>query len=739
MDEEVRSHLRFLQSNPYAALQLPLPEDYGAGAGAGAFGVNRSISDSSGCTAVVTDSLVKSNYRRLALRFHPGEWKQRYSNFHVFTYCIGIFAFLLIKRHFHKDARKNSPLHLPTPACTLLVDKTGGTDSSPLFAAIRTAYETLATSRDRALHKPPHSVRPTVSPDGGEFYWVVQTVVVAATSSGRGVSDTAAAAATIEVAPRGSANLGGAWCAKVEQDDGHSIGRLVPQQKQASGTAKNNNAPKDVLSDSDQPNRCDGNAAADPEWPRARSVCEVEVSRQEHLLYGQGGGRRLHRMQQEKKRKPTGDDDKRNAEKQQHQLGNTSRDCFDVEKGQKRETRGVMFDRQDDGGAICCETGNNARNRSYSTSPQDTKRMEEEEQEEEHKDEEMHRRKNRDKEEEDRRRQKNRGMEEEETGRRKNRDIEHTWDSVQNQEGGGSLDGMVGRHVSVHIGKSSNVRQSPGPGPAAFFSTDEGGGSGFQQQQHQQHRYRNNGDRIGHQPNLPISGRRKGNDQLEEDSRNPGSHYQPSTMMTGAARANSDPLRPPSPPDEMSRTAPGFSSPVLIGTQPYPESECYRLQDKPQQLAAAVSCKVAERAPAANVAADASKETNSGGADAEGRNQAGEEGGRSQEEGALFLREPFQDDQGTEAVDGGDCVGSAGGVGVGGCVRRLRERVAPKGLDHHAACSSAVSHCLSDHDSHDSHRSHNFTCISLVVMSYRNNCLSSPPLSRRLGSSVTSV
>lgn len=76
VDEEVRSHLGFLQSNPYAALQLPLPEgasaSASAGAGAGAFGVSRRNSDSSGCP-VVTDALVKSNYRRLALRFHPGE------------------------------------------------------------------------------------------------------------------------------------------------------------------------------------------------------------------------------------------------------------------------------------------------------------------------------------------------------------------------------------------------------------------------------------------------------------------------------------------------------------------------------------------------------------------------------------------------------------------------------------------------------------------------------------------
>lgn len=120
----------------------------------------------------------------------------------------------------------------------------------------------------------------------------------------------------------------------------------------------------------------------------------------------------------------------------------------------------------------------------------------------------------------------------------------------------------------------------------------------------------------------------------------------------------------------------------------------------------------AARAPMANVgAADASKETSSGGgayAWREGRNEAGEVGGRPHEEGALFLHEPFQDDQGTEAGGGGSGDGNssssggggrgggAGGVGVGGCVRRLRERVTPKGLAHHATCSSAVSYCLSE-------------------------------------------
>lgn len=79
MDEEVRSHLRFLQSNPYAALQLPLPR--GAGAGDVPSGMNALNFDSSG-GAAVTDALVKSNYRRLALRFHPGELE----DIHIFTY-----------------------------------------------------------------------------------------------------------------------------------------------------------------------------------------------------------------------------------------------------------------------------------------------------------------------------------------------------------------------------------------------------------------------------------------------------------------------------------------------------------------------------------------------------------------------------------------------------------------------------------------------------------------------------
>lgn len=55
VDEEVRSHLHFLQRNSYAALQLPSPHDALANPGCG-----------------ITDVEVKHNYRRLALRFHPG-------------------------------------------------------------------------------------------------------------------------------------------------------------------------------------------------------------------------------------------------------------------------------------------------------------------------------------------------------------------------------------------------------------------------------------------------------------------------------------------------------------------------------------------------------------------------------------------------------------------------------------------------------------------------------------------
>lgn len=79
-------------------------------------------------------------------------------------------------------------------------DKTGGTDSSPLFAAIRTAYETLATSRDRALYKavPGPAPAPGGGDGGSEFRWAVEVgapstrectgggVSVPGTSSSRG-------------------------------------------------------------------------------------------------------------------------------------------------------------------------------------------------------------------------------------------------------------------------------------------------------------------------------------------------------------------------------------------------------------------------------------------------------------------------------------------------------------------------------------------------------------------------
>lgn len=55
VEGEIESHLRFLRSNHYAALQLPSPGDMRAGA-----------------RGTITDRTVKGNYRRLALRLHPG-------------------------------------------------------------------------------------------------------------------------------------------------------------------------------------------------------------------------------------------------------------------------------------------------------------------------------------------------------------------------------------------------------------------------------------------------------------------------------------------------------------------------------------------------------------------------------------------------------------------------------------------------------------------------------------------
>ncbi|CAM9847103.1 unnamed protein product, partial [Laminaria digitata] len=80
--------MQFLQGNHYAALQLPAPKGDG----------------SSSLRGSITDRIVKDNYRRLALRFHP--------------------------------------------------DKTGESDSSSLFAAVRTAYENLETPQHRAVYKP---------------------------------------------------------------------------------------------------------------------------------------------------------------------------------------------------------------------------------------------------------------------------------------------------------------------------------------------------------------------------------------------------------------------------------------------------------------------------------------------------------------------------------------------------------------------------------------------------------
>lgn len=84
--------------------------------------------------------------------------------------------------------------HISPAATHPHADKTGGTNSSPLFAAIRTAYETLATSRDRALYK-------TVPAGDGDavFCWAVEVGAastrgstgggaVAVTASGQGNS-----------------------------------------------------------------------------------------------------------------------------------------------------------------------------------------------------------------------------------------------------------------------------------------------------------------------------------------------------------------------------------------------------------------------------------------------------------------------------------------------------------------------------------------------------------------------
>ncbi|CAM9621133.1 unnamed protein product [Ectocarpus sp. 8 AP-2014] len=60
VERELRSHLRFLKSNHFAALQLPLPR--------------RASADRTSRSANISDAVVKTNYRRLALRFHPGWW-----------------------------------------------------------------------------------------------------------------------------------------------------------------------------------------------------------------------------------------------------------------------------------------------------------------------------------------------------------------------------------------------------------------------------------------------------------------------------------------------------------------------------------------------------------------------------------------------------------------------------------------------------------------------------------------
>lgn len=570
---------------------------------------------------------------------------------------------------------ENTPPRLPARARTL-PDKTGGTDSSPLFAAIRTAYETIATFRDRALHKPPLSLRPTVSPDGVEFDWAVETAAVAAaTASARGVGRSAAIA---EVAPRGSANPGGGGRSnQEEQEEGRSRGRPMPPRKHAHGPA-NQNGSKDVSSNADYLDSCRGSdasaAAADPGRHR----------------YGEGGEGRRQKVKQEKEKGPVGDNEKK-PQRQQHQLGQSyaPQDCNDVEEGEKRESRRrVGLDRRDDVGTSICGIGNNAAGTRTSATPrQGAEGGREDEDEDEEKEEEEEEEEEAEGEEERR---------QQEFGHR-----ELTWESLDREESGGVLDRMVRHDADVLLGRPPEARRPPGSSPATSFFSNGGVGSGVQQQRH------HDNDQLSHrQPNPPISGRNQVDAPLEEKNSHPGRH-QETPPATEEACVRSSPLRPPSPSEETSSASPCFSSPKPTPTQPHPEKMYYRQQTNFQQLAEAAVCSLAvTRAPTANVVADALKQLDSGGGDAwEGRNQAGRDG-RIHEE-ALFLHEPFRGNRGTEARCGGSSYykgasdngcggngGGGGGVGVCGgvgCVRRLRERVTPKRLDHHTTCSSAVS------------------------------------------------
>eukprot|EP00752_Nemacystus_decipiens_P006557 g5904.t1 len=91
-------------------------------------------------------------------------------------------------------ARTLSPLPKPRNKFWLYLYKTGGADSSPLFAVIRAAYEALATSRGRALHKAAVAARDC----GAEFRWAVDVGAASSwdTSGGGGV-------------PRSSSSQGG--------------------------------------------------------------------------------------------------------------------------------------------------------------------------------------------------------------------------------------------------------------------------------------------------------------------------------------------------------------------------------------------------------------------------------------------------------------------------------------------------------------------------------------------------
>lgn len=487
--------------------------------------------------------------------------------------------------------------------------------------------------------------------------------MIAATASAQGIRDIAP---TAEAATRGSAKSAGGWRAKEEQEEGRARRRQVPPRKQANRTANNDGTSKDVLSDADHPDSCRGNATAGRR--RGGGVCEVEVP-QKGQRYEQGGGGRRHMMQQENKKEPAGNDDRKKGK--QHQLGQTyvPRDYCYVEESGRRETRGAGFDRQDDGGTSCCDIGNDAGTRISSIQPQE------------------------------------RGEAEEKMSQQHNPHTDYTWERCDKEESGGVLDEMADHNVGICIGMSSDARQPRGSSPSAFGAI-EVGGSGVQKQQQQQQRYRNIGQPTVHQPNPSISGQIRANTQTEEENSQLEPRRQP-LPTTEAACARKSPLRLPSPLEGLSRVAPCSSSQIPSTTQPHPESERHPRQTIPQHLAVVVGV------GAANVAADASGPMGSGGGDAwEGWSQAGEDDGRIQDK-AFSLHGAFRGDQVPEPHGSDNCYdssstsGNSGGgsggdsgravCGGGGCVRRLRERVTPRELGHHATCSSAVSQRVHTH------------------------------------------